>query len=86
MLAALTFWLGSMEHSVGTPTRLAAVRGAMEAKAQRNARFQLGPDTDTLIGAGLRRDGCHFSVEGLERDHCAPSTSKLNTPAIRLSP
>jgi len=45
----------------------AAVRTAIEAKAQSNGRFRLGPDTDTLVGADLRRDGCHFSGQGLDR-------------------
>lgn len=45
----------------------AAIRSALEAKARSNARFQLGPDTDTLIDAHLRSDGCHFSAEGLDR-------------------
>lgn len=44
-----------------------AVRAAIEAKAQSNGRFRLGPDTDTLVGADLRRDGCHFSGHGLDR-------------------
>lgn len=45
----------------------AAVRDAIEAKAASNPRFRLGPDTDTLLGANLRQDGCHFSTQGLER-------------------
>lgn len=44
-----------------------AVRAAIEAKAQSNGRFRLGPDTDALGGADLRRDGCHFSLQGLDR-------------------
>lgn len=44
-----------------------AVRYAVEAKAANNPRFRLGPDTDTLLGTGLRPDGCHFSAQGLER-------------------
>lgn len=44
-----------------------AVRAAIEAKALGNGRFRLGPDTDTLLGADLRRDGCHFSGQGLDR-------------------
>lgn len=44
-----------------------AVRSAVEAKAASNTRFQLGPDTDNLRGADLRRDGCHFSAQGLDR-------------------
>jgi len=43
-----------------------AVRAAIEAKAG-NGRFRLGPDTDTLVAADLRRDGCHFSQQGLDR-------------------
>ena len=45
----------------------AAVRAAVEAKAASNTRFRLGPDTDGLRGADLRRDGCHFSAQGLDR-------------------
>lgn len=44
-----------------------AVRHAVEAKAASNPQFRLGPDTDTLIGADLRSDGCHFSAQGLDR-------------------
>jgi lysophospholipase L1-like esterase len=43
-----------------------AVRAAIEFKAASNARFQLGPDTDTWIGADFRYDGCHFSANGLD--------------------
>ena len=45
----------------------AAVRYAVEAKAASNPRFLLGADTDTLLGADLRSDGCHFSAQGLEQ-------------------
>lgn len=45
----------------------APVRYAIEAKAAGNPRFWLGPDTDTLLGADLRPDGCHFSALGLDR-------------------
>lgn len=45
----------------------APVRAAIEAKALGNGRFRLGPDTDTLVGDDLRRDGCHFSGQGLDR-------------------
>ena len=45
----------------------AAVRYAIEAKAASNPRFRLGPDTDTLLGADLRQDGCHLSAQGLDR-------------------
>lgn len=43
-----------------------AIRAAIEAKAAGDPRFKLGPDTDTLVGTGLRRDGCHFSTAGLD--------------------
>ncbi|MDO8285232.1 MAG: sialate O-acetylesterase [Rhodoferax sp.] len=45
----------------------APVRAAIEAKALGNGRFRIGPDTDTLVGDDLRRDGCHFSGQGLDR-------------------
>lgn len=45
----------------------AAVRYAIEAKAASNPRFRLGPDTDTLLEADLRQDGCHLSAQGLDR-------------------
>lgn len=44
----------------------AGIRAAMESKAAGNLRFQLGPDTDTLVGMSFRRDGCHFSAQGLD--------------------
>ncbi|SBT09908.1 hypothetical protein ACCAA_80011 [Candidatus Accumulibacter aalborgensis] len=42
-----------------------AIRRAITAKASADRRFRLGPDTDVLAGEGFRRDGCHFTSDGL---------------------
>ncbi len=44
----------------------ARIRGAVESRANSHGPFLLGPDTDTLVGTGLRPDGCHFSAAGLD--------------------
>lgn len=44
-----------------------AIRAAIKAKATNSSRFQVGPDTDTLIDADSRIDGCHFSSTGLDQ-------------------
>lgn len=44
-----------------------SIRSAVQSRAKDNPRFQLGPDTDTLLGNTLRSDGCHFSESGLDR-------------------
>lgn len=44
-----------------------AIRHAVLALAAADARWRLGPDTDTLLTPENRLDGCHFSVNGLRR-------------------
>ncbi len=43
------------------------IRAAIITQAERDTRFKIGPDTDTLNDAALRVDGCHFSAAGLEQ-------------------
>ena len=42
------------------------IRAAIDLKTSRDRRFRSGPDTDSLIGTLVRRDGCHFNGNGLE--------------------
>lgn len=44
----------------------AAIRAATLEAVQADPRFRLGPDTDVLVGAAFRHDGCHLSVSGLD--------------------
>jgi hypothetical protein len=41
-----------------------AVRAAQRAVVDARAGVLAGPDTDTLVGPGLRHDDCHFSAFG----------------------
>ena len=43
-----------------------SIRTAIAAKASADHHFRLGPDTDVLAGEGFRRDGCHFTSDGLD--------------------
>ncbi|MBL8484387.1 MAG: hypothetical protein JNJ60_19475 [Rhodocyclaceae bacterium] len=43
------------------------LRSAIAARAAADARFRLGPDTDSLAAAAYRHDACHLSAAGLAR-------------------
>lgn len=47
-------------------TPQAGVRSAVQQLTRDGRRFVPGPDTDTLAGAAMRRDGCHFTATGLD--------------------
>jgi hypothetical protein len=42
------------------------LRAAVQALADGDRRFRLGPDTDALLAPQDRFDGCHFSEAGLQ--------------------
>jgi hypothetical protein len=42
------------------------LRDSIRELAKADARFRLGPDTDSLVGPEFRADGCHFSAHGLD--------------------
>lgn len=42
------------------------IREAIQRLTQQHSQLRLGPDTDTLVASTQRRDGCHFSGQGLD--------------------
>lgn len=47
-------------------TPSATLRAAIGQLVASDSRFRLGPDTDDLVGATERSDGCHFGDSGLQ--------------------
>jgi len=52
------------------------IREAIQALTQQQPQLRLGPDTDALVEPTQRRDGCHFSGQGLD------AAARLRSEAI----